>query len=262
MKTFKQYLKEKVNYNEVISDQLVYLAKKYIRLDLETIFKVIDSTFKYRDRMIIFFLKQLRSEVIYKLNSGLNFIENSDINDATLARQLYDKYFSNNKESPNFINRLSGILSDFEHYYSLNYHKINDYNPHPADRSIFDISSKFSEFENEWRQQVTGLIPDSLRKEQGWKTIIKFSNGWEWMDLGRASCEFEGNSMGHCGNSPNARNSNQTIFSLREPKNGGKYWEPHLTFIYWKQEQSLGEMKGRGNDKPSEKYHDYIIKLL
>src|SRR5208282_945327 len=54
------------------------------------------------------------------------------------------------------------------------------------------------------------------------------------------------------------------IISLREPrqKAGKTYWEPHLTFIFDKATGLLGEMKGRGNDKPATRYHPYIVTLL
>jgi len=275
MKTFKQYLREKVNISELVPEVLVrYLCAGTTRkMDClnktKTLTSRAEAIFKYRDKHFIVFLKFVR---FYMLRSLMNYMEKipelygtSDDEILKFISKYYDRWYVEtewvSRIPEEALDYLDNILPLFEHYYSLNLPDIENFNP-PSNMSLTSLLDKFDEFEVKWKQETKDLIPDSLRKEQGWKTIIKFSNGWEWMDLGRASCEFEGNSMGHCGNSPNARNSNQTIFSLREPKNGGKYWEPHLTFIYWKQEQSLGEMKGRGNDKPSEKYHDYIIKLL
>ena len=77
--------------------------------------------------------------------------------------------------------------------------------------------------------------------------------GWRWVSLNKASCEQEANSMGHCGNAGSKIGDN--ILSLRDPQN-----IPHLTFI--ENRGVLGEMKGRGNDKPSPKYHLPIIELL
>lgn len=77
--------------------------------------------------------------------------------------------------------------------------------------------------------------------------------GWKWVSLGRGSCPQEARAMGHCGNSGAVEGDN--ILSLRDPE--GK---AHLTFIV--NNGMLGEMKGRGNDKPSKRYHPAIMELL
>jgi hypothetical protein len=82
-----------------------------------------------------------------------------------------------------------------------------------------------------------------------------------WFDLGVGACEDEGKAMGHCGNVP-SRVEGDKLLSLRtEHKVGDKiYHEPHLTFI--SNNGFLGEMKGRGNTKPSKEYHQDIANLL
>lgn len=85
------------------------------------------------------------------------------------------------------------------------------------------------------------------------KEVLNFPDGYSWVDLERGYCEIESETMGHCGNQ--GANPGDTILSLRDNKN-----RPHLTFILNK--GNLGEMKGRGNDKPTPKYHPYIIELL
>lgn len=64
--------------------------------------------------------------------------------------------------------------------------------------------------------------------------------------------------MGHCGNSFGSYE--QRILSLRREAGNGK-WVPHLTFVL-EPNGYLGQMKGRGNDKPAPKYYPYIVKLL
>ncbi len=92
-------------------------------------------------------------------------------------------------------------------------------------------------------------------------TLIAFPDGYKWVDLGRAYCSKEAKAMGHCGNAP-AKNSKQTILSLRAPMpNGVAGVRPVLTFILHP-DGSLGQMKGRANTKPKREYHDYIIALL
>jgi hypothetical protein len=68
--------------------------------------------------------------------------------------------------------------------------------------------------------------------------------------------------MGHCGNVPSQRPGDQ-ILSLRRQvqRSDVVKWYPVATFIL-DRDGELGEMKGRGNDKPQPKYHAYIVELL
>ena len=101
-----------------------------------------------------------------------------------------------------------------------------------------------------------------LAPQEGDEVFIKFGNGWAWWALSRGYCSAEAKAMGHCGNQGQV--TGDQIISLREPrkKGGQSYWEPHLTFIFDKESGMLGEMKGRGNEKPAPRYHPYIISLL
>ena len=70
--------------------------------------------------------------------------------------------------------------------------------------------------------------------------------------------------MGHCGNEATGpTRPDDRILSLRRRVvvKGTEYLEPHLTFILG-EDGLLGEMKGRGNDKPAPQYHPYIVRLL
>ncbi len=93
------------------------------------------------------------------------------------------------------------------------------------------------------------------------KTVHVPNSQAHWYDLGVGSCKNEGQAMGHCGNVPSEFPGDR-VLSLRTVHNlGGQvYHEPHLTFI--NNNGYLGEMKGRGNEKPSEKYHPHIVELL
>jgi len=91
--------------------------------------------------------------------------------------------------------------------------------------------------------------------------IVDLGNGWAWWNTGKPSCRLEGDAMGHCGNTA-ATDRNDELLSLREDKKIGKntFYTPYLTFIL--NDGVLGEMKGRANEKPKQKYHKAIIKLL
>jgi len=101
-----------------------------------------------------------------------------------------------------------------------------------------------------------------LEPHEGDEVFVKFGNGWAWWALGRGYCPEEAKAMGHCGNVGEV--TGDQILSLREPrKKGAKtYWEPNLTFIFDRATGLLGEMKGRGNEKPAARYHPYIVTLL
>ena len=85
------------------------------------------------------------------------------------------------------------------------------------------------------------------------ETLGKKWEGWKWVDLEAPYCSEEANAMGHCGNE--GYNKGDNIVSLRDPEGYA-----HLTFIL--NDGFLGESKGRGNQKPSAKYHDPIVELL
>jgi hypothetical protein len=82
-----------------------------------------------------------------------------------------------------------------------------------------------------------------------------------WFGLGVGACRNEGKAMGHCGNVPSEVEGDKLLSLRTEYKVGDKiYHEPHLTFVV--NNGLLGEMKGRGNTKPSKEYHRDIANLL
>ena len=92
--------------------------------------------------------------------------------------------------------------------------------------------------------------------------VLKFPDGFVWLDLHAPTDDDEGTAMGHCGNRA-SYSPDETILSLRKPvKYQHKHWwYPVCTFIL-DGNGRLGEMKGRANEKPQDRYHPYIIGLL
>ena len=121
----------------------------------------------------------------------------------------------------------------------------------------YDILRHFEELEDEWKEKGG----DQLVSYNDEPVVMDFGDGFAWYDLETASCGIEGKSMRHCGNSPMEGDPDHTIYSLREEHEDGML-RPVATFIVNKQTRLLGEMKGRFNEKPQEKYHRYIIDLL
>ena len=109
---------------------------------------------------------------------------------------------------------------------------------------------------------------DKKDSEGGLETILTFPNGWRWFDLHRNCSVLHGEkTMGHCGNT--AAKGDVTIYELAEPIRPGdpasgkpEVWKPHATFIFNPHNGTLGEMKGRKNQKPSPRLFKYIFELL
>jgi len=112
------------------------------------------------------------------------------------------------------------------------------------------------------RSQEESLAENSLSKycDDG-IDFLKLNNGWKWVKVAEGYSRQEAAAMGHCGNG--AGKTGDILYSLREPisKQNQIRWRPHLTFICNKN-CFFGEMKGRGNSKPSTIYNDFVSQLF
>ena len=97
-------------------------------------------------------------------------------------------------------------------------------------------------------------------KEKG-NILIRYKNGFYWVDLETSECDQEGDLMGHCGTT-----SAETLISLRRFNEKTGKVSAHVTVATSKDRgvlfNSIYQIKGKGNKKPNEKYHDYIYDLL
>jgi hypothetical protein len=127
-----------------------------------------------------------------------------------------------------------------------------------SSRQLFEL---FGGYEAVWRQRIEeekSLITPEAEDE----ILISFPDGYAWWLLPRGGCPVEAQAMGHCGNVPSQRSGDQILSLRRQVRQGDVVkWYPVATFILDADGQ-LGEMKGRGNDKPAAKYHPYIVELL
>lgn len=107
---------------------------------------------------------------------------------------------------------------------------------------------------------AAAAFKESKELMQG-KIVMSFddaaSTTWNWIDA--LYCDAESAHMGHCGNRANPH-PGDSLLSLRQMRGGMR--APHLTFIYNKNTKTLGEMKGKANEKPNAKYHEFIVQLL
>jgi hypothetical protein len=147
---------------------------------------------------------------------------------------------------------LQGTLS---HYLSLPVASIQNFQF--TNQGIDDLETTLVGLEKVWKREQEEKA-QHVPPQDGDKILIQFPDGWAWWLLNRGACDAEAKAMGHCGNVPSERQGDH-LLSLR--KEGPKGWRPSLTFIL-NGDGKLGEMKGRGNDKPAPQFHPYIIKLL
>ena len=211
-----------------------WFSMDQLRTDIQTEIKRAKQSLKKNDR-IVWYLKLVRQELAYNLAH-------------------HTKHSSIPFNGPS--NSVNPRLYELEHFLSLPIPEIQ--NLQFKNQTPIEIISIFSEAERQWKASRGQLVPFNDDD----KVVMQFPDGFAWVFLDREYCETEGGAMGHCGNRPSARRGD-TILSLRRLVQTGneKLWRPSLTFII-DGNGLIGEMKGRGNEKPAEKYHPHIIALL
>lgn len=126
-----------------------------------------------------------------------------------------------------------------------------------------EILRDFGAYEREW-QDNRGREMDHAEDFYGnAEMIMDFGDGFAWWNLNEEYCDAEGNAMGHCGNNQGRGGTGDRVLSLRQEIVRGDQRKhiPYLTFIL-DIDNNLGEMKGRANEKPKERYHKYIVPLI
>lgn len=209
---------------------------------------------KKQDR-VVWYLRYVKAVMLAATNGG------SDKDRMDAATNFIRRYDESATASTCQMVMADSMRHKFEHWFSLDYVKIQDYVF--GKKSVRSVEAELRELEREYVERAKAKITHDDPSLQGTEKLIDCGGGWWWVNLHRAACEVEGKAMGHCGNSPR-RDYDDTILSLRkfkEKKDGTSYWEPHLTFTMDEGGELL-EMKGRGNKKPAPQYHPMIAKLL
>ena len=160
------------------------------------------------------------------------------------------------------------IKTNLEHFMSLNIPAIENYVF--AKQKPAELFNTLSNLEREAQSKMGDDAGAEemfrqnrlIEKEKTDDVIMRFPDGFAWVDLNTPADNEEGETMGHCGNRASYR-SDETILSLRKTVKyqGKQWWYPVCTFIL-DGDNLLGEMKGRNNNKPQDRYHPYIIALL
>jgi hypothetical protein len=272
VKIFSNYINENF-IQEGRQDYLNFLGKsnneKYVKTDLEWAIKVL----KKQDRIMWFlrFVKladQLHRETPehiadykaevekIKKNPSKDFFTKRDKDGVSAENQYNTDYFNATGTTYNIKQKLEHFVGMEEQIPKIKGFVFKYQTP----GEVFDA---FEKAEEEYKSEVlddASLIPD---EPDGYEVIEEFPGDWYWLKLNRGYCEKEAEAMGHCGNIAGKQRTSDRILSLRKKITKGKetYWQPHLTFILM-EGGMLGEMKGKANEKPAERYHKYIIPLL
>lgn len=228
--------------------------------DIQQLIKNVSVTVKKENLVIIIlkdFLRLLEREYEGMKEYGVIFDGTVDEegDEATSSREYLKSYFKS----------FARHATELQHMLSLPIPELQEYLKRVSPNEKWHVVARTAhEMEQEWQNRNKNWldVTDEINKGSI-EQFIKFDNDMGWYNLHRPYCKDEGLAMGHCGNKA-AFSYSDTVLSLRETKkekNNTILSKPHLTFIL-KNGEFLGEMKGRANSKPQEKYHPYIMDLL
>jgi hypothetical protein len=114
----------------------------------------------------------------------------------------------------------------------------------------YDFITAYQEAER-WHNSLGDSATGHIENEIG-NILMTFDDGYYWIDLETPYDKDEAEAMGHCGNTTEGT----TLYSLRKAKS------PHVTMAVNEDDFTITQCKGRGNKKPIEKYHKYIVDLM
>ena len=258
-------LLEAQNYNNMFQDMMNYRKQTYIKGEsddqgpsLEDLQSYINltitqakRTFKRNDRIVWW----LRWE---KLKSTMKFFPGSKYTDGVFSRLQAKLGYKITDDHLRMLNS-TGYLRALIHYLSIPYQPIQNLvwdkqNPISlVDNFLHPLDEEYQKKMSEREQYIHN---DELEEDD--QMIVKVSNNSGWWLLNRSVCDVEARAMGHCGNTGSY---DDRILSYRIKHTTETSWKPHLTFIL-DEDNYLGETKGRNNDKPAERYHPAIMRLL
>ena len=236
--------------------------------DAQEVLKFVRKNLKRNDR-IVWWLKWYR---ILKLTSRISHSNDPEDPSVIKMQKMLDKLTKSmtSHQAQDLYGSFSsdfgqGDRSNLNHYISM-----MDQVP-SMDNIVWDASftplqlkRELDKKEEEWqkaaKQEIDiGQYDDpKYAGRSPWKKVIDYGQQ-AWVLIDKDYCDLEGKAMGHCGNNQGG-NSGERILSFRTMVNEKRH-KPHLTFIIG-QDGRLGEMKGRANEKPAQKYHKVIIDLI
>jgi hypothetical protein len=258
----KMIIKEAVDYMSLFNPLIKIGSEIDDELEIENLKKAIQTQIKSiksslveikgNQRWAMYLMKAYRA---FLARNYLMWPESSEF-----KTQLEKLAFTN--EFPiNVHIRISDMKNVFQHYSAYkDYEPIKRYDP--SGKTWRQVEQELSNLEQKYFEEI-GDDDKLLELQDGDKIVKDFGDGYVWLLLNRGACRDEGDAMGHCGNIPSQRSGDRVLsFRKKRDRAGKEFYEPFMTFIYNQDTKKLGEMKGRSNEKPHEKYHPYIIWLL
>lgn len=171
--------------------------------------------------------------------------------------------------------RISNVLSGLNHFIDLynsdknTYRAIGEYswaNKTPS-KIIFDLSEIEDELKST-RKVSKVEYERKIAEAENTEEYLKVDSKYTWYIIESYSCSFEAYLNQHCGTDSSA----DVLFSLRSKDKEG-YFDSHVTIsasIKTIDKAIFGtpavfvvkQVKGKGNNKPNERYWPYIVKLF
>lgn len=200
---------------------------------------------------------QMSVELFKKVFSKMNFMKKlQKTQGRDSVEQEYTAFGTGGTYPPV---RATALLGTLERYLETEIKPVLDFVWDPSLTYTY-LKRELEDIYEDYKKQLQGWAP--VDEDAGDKIIIPYkSEKLYWFDLQRPSCSLEGDAAGHCGNSPRS-NTNDNVYSLSTLKKVGKEWYryPHITVVL-EDDGLLGEIKGRGNTTPHEKYGDKLVDL-
>lgn len=175
----------------------------------------------------------------------------------------FDKWLKGEPVDDKKLDAISKILSNAKAATTPKIRKVLDYVNSPLHQRVGEPGSgkpninkltlkQAVEKSEKWHEEIKNNSDRFLIEDEAGEIILEFPDGYYWIDLQSTSCSDEASAMGHCGNT----NRGTTILSLR------RYKQPHVTIAWDENDNIFTQIKGKGNDKPIDKYHTYIVDLI
>jgi len=269
-KTYKQMMQGVIGvYQKYAPDQIP---------KIERIISGIQKTYKRSDR-IIWALRWLRYNLVLELKDYISALPEDEKDTVSqwiekTTKKLENEFISKGSIDPYVVQETARVLTSnvfinsMVHYMAYTDRQSDNYIAAIDDYQFLwqtpnTVITDLSKFEYEWKETRSRELEHASTAYEGAEKIIDFPDGFAWWNTNESSCSKEGSAMGHCGNNQGSRNPHDKLLSLRQDvtRGGNTYQIPYLTFIL-DEDGYLGEMKGRNNQKPSEKYFPYIVALL
>ena len=202
-------------------------------------------------------------DAISHLNDTIRDISKRDKFSQILLKDIFNNYklFINDTSFPqkNTNDKIEAIndvpvRNKIIAYYKDEMHNISDYINNCDLNTITATNIKeLIESANDYHNGLDVTFK-AERTDEGNNTdkFIVYPNGWYWINLNVEYSKDEAENMGHCG-----RDDGKIIFSLRDDKK-----QSHITASYKPSNETIYQIKGRKNSKPTSKYHKMIIDML